>query len=385
MLINLLTLMTGIVGLITTTIAVFRHKTNCILNKYLIVFLTLLSIRYMIRGFSIYFEKIPNQIFTFMYIYFLILMIVCMYLYFRDLVFNKKWQPKDLIHFIAPSVIVGLFAFNFQYHYEYDRSVRILYITLLLFCYLIYNFLGYRLLIQNIWSKKSDIPLLIKQNKTIKNWTLYLYIGTLIQGLIIIIVYITNDFNYNNEGNNYQMGISSVFWLIFFTKMLATPELLYGYDLIKAKTETSKKEEVLLNTVWILNITTEITNQKDLKISDLVNTNLNNYIQQIENLSFNTHTFRDPLLTLEDFAKKLHIPIVHLLYVFKYNCNLTFVEYKKTIRIQDAITLLENDFLKTSTLESLAKVVGFSSYKPFYSSFKSITTMTPQEYCKNLK
>jgi AraC-like DNA-binding protein len=88
---------------------------------------------------------------------------------------------------------------------------------------------------------------------------------------------------------------------------------------------------------------------------------------------------------LEDFAKELHIPIVHLLYVFKYHCSLTFVEYKKMIRIQDAIKLLESNFLKSNTMESLAKEVGFSSYKPFYVSFKSIMGVSPQEYFKNIK
>jgi AraC-like DNA-binding protein len=64
---------------------------------------------------------------------------------------------------------------------------------------------------------------------------------------------------------------------------------------------------------------------------------------------------------------------------------MTFVEYKKMVRIHDAVKLLETDFLKNNTMESLAMKVGFSSYKPFYSSFKAITGITPQEYSKTLK
>lgn len=152
---------------------------------------------------------------------------------------------------------------------------------------------------------------------------------------------------------------------------------------MKIKIEAYRKAVVVLNSVWIMDTILEVTNQKDLKIAGSVASNLNNYIHQIESLSFHTNIFRTPALTLEDFAKKIHIPIVHLLYVFKYHCAITFVEYKKMIRIQDAIKMLETDFLKNSTMESLALEVGFSSYKPFFNSFKSITGMSPQQYIRN--
>jgi AraC-like DNA-binding protein len=312
-------------------------------------------------------------------------MTACTYLYFRDLVNNRKWHSKDAIHLIVPTIIVALFAFNVHFHFAQDRTIRIVYVTLLTLCYLTYNFFSYRLLHRNIWSKKSSPQFLDKQAKAIKSWTLYFYVAIVVLGLMIILVFITNDFNYNSAGNKYQVTIASLFWLGFFIKLLATPELLYGYDFMKIKIETHKNAEVVLDTVWLLDTTPEITNQKDLKIASSVATNLNNYIHQIESISFHTQTFRNPTLTVKDFAKKLDLPSVHLLFVFKYHCSLSFVEYKKMVRIHDAIKLLKNNFLKNSTLESLAMEVGFSSYKPFYNSFKAITGITPQEYSKNIK
>ena len=384
MLISLLSLMTGIVGLITTAIAIMRHKANPLINKYLIVILSVISTQFLIRGFSSFLNKMSAEIFTFSYVFFVILMSACTHLYFRELVYPRKRNSKDAIHFIVPALIIALFAFNVHYHFEHDRTIRIVYVSLLILCYLIYNFFSYRLLRQTIWAKKSSVPFLAKQATAIKNWTLYLYSAIVLLGLMIILVFITNGFNYNSDGNKYQITIASLFWLGFFIKLLATPELLYGYDFMKIKIEAYKKAEVVLNTVWLLDMTPEITNQKDLKIASNVATNLNNYIHQIESLSFHTHTFRNPTLTVEDFAKKLDLPSVHLLYVFKYHCSLSFVEYKKMVRIHDAIKLLETGFLKSSTMESLAMEVGFSSYKPFYTSFKSITGTTPQEYYKTL-
>jgi len=199
---------------------------------------------------------------------------------------------------------------------------------------------------------------------------------------MIILVFITNGFNYNSNGNSYQITLAALFWLAFFIKLLATPELLYGYDFMKIKIEAYKKAEVVLDAIWILDTRQGITNQKDLKITVSVTTNLNSYIHQIESLSFHTNTFRNPEITVEDFAQKLNLPKVHLLYVFKYHCAITFVDYKKMVRIHDAIKLLETGFLKSSTMETLAMVVGFSSYKPFFTSFKSIIGMSPQDYLK---
>ena len=64
---------------------------------------------------------------------------------------------------------------------------------------------------------------------------------------MILLVFITNGFNYNSDGNKYQITIASLFWLGFFIKLLATPELLYGYDFMKIKIEAYKKAEVFLN------------------------------------------------------------------------------------------------------------------------------------------
>ena len=385
MLINLLTLMTGIVGLVTTAIAVVRNNVNPIINKYLIILFGVISVRFLLRGFSMYLNKIPVELFSFANTFVLILMAACSHLYFRDLVNKRKWRYKDTIHLFAPFLTVVLYVYNFEQQFEYSNTIRILCFVILIICILVYNYLSYQLLNNTIWSKTQVEPFRNKQTAIIKSWTLCLYVAIVFLGLMIILVFATNDFHYNSVGNRYQITIASLFWLGFFIKLLATPELLFGYDFMRIKIETDKKNEVGINSIWILNTKVEITNQKDLKISKLVISNLKNYIYLMDNLAFGTYNFRNPSLTLEDFAKELHIPIVHLLYVFKYHCSLTFVDYKKMIRIQDAVKLLESDFLKSNTMESLAKEVGFSSYKPFYVSFKSIMGVSPQEYFKNIK
>jgi AraC-like DNA-binding protein len=47
--------------------------------------------------------------------------------------------------------------------------------------------------------------------------------------------------------------------------------------------------------------------------------------------------------------------------------------------------LIESDFLKINTLDALAMKVGFSSYNPFFTSFKEVTGSTPQAYSKIIR
>ncbi len=54
-------------------------------------------------------------------------------------------------------------------------------------------------------------------------------------------------------------------------------------------------------------------------------------------------------------------------------------------RIEDSIHLMEAGYLKTNTLESLAYKTGFSSYNPFFSAFKKVTSFSPQDYIKSKK
>jgi len=112
MIINFLALMTGIVGLITTGIAVFRYKANPLINRYLIVILSVLSVRFLLRGVSIYLHKIPVEILTSTNVFMVILMGACTHLYFRDLVYSKKRRTKDAIYLIAPLVVVLLHILN---------------------------------------------------------------------------------------------------------------------------------------------------------------------------------------------------------------------------------------------------------------------------------
>ena len=54
-------------------------------------------------------------------------------------------------------------------------------------------------------------------------------------------------------------------------------------------------------------------------------------------------------------------------------------------RVQDSIELIKTGYLDKKTTESIATKVGFTSYTTFFNSFKSITGLSPNEYCMKAK
>ena len=106
------------------------------------------------------------------------------------------------------------------------------------------------------------------------------------------------------------------------------------------------------------------------------------YLHQIEAFSSHTQAFRNPDLSPEDVAVALKIPISHIHFILKFHCNESFTYYKKIVRIHDATKLLERGYLNDNKVESLASLVGFSSYNTFSIAFKNITGVTTQEYVK---
>ena len=88
---------------------------------------------------------------------------------------------------------------------------------------------------------------------------------------------------------------------------------------------------------------------------------------------------------IDKLAVEMKVPKSHLKYIFKYHSKISFSEFKKTIQIKNAIEFIDKGYLKTNTLDSLAIKTGFSSYSPFFKSFKSITNLSPQDYVKDQK
>jgi AraC-like DNA-binding protein len=381
MITNLILTFSGLLGFITLFFILISFKSNRLINVYLALVIFFVSLRFCLIGLKDFDSStLLNEIVRYYNISFIFLIPVT-YLYFKNLILSiKNFAFKDLFHFLLPILFIlsirnldSTIVFGIQLHYIFVSVFIIYTIT--------YSILIYFMLKRNVWNKKGSLEIVIKQNALITKWTIYLY--TVIN-LMILRFLLSLYFELKSDslisGLN-GLWITAIIWIFIYAKILTSPEILYGYAIIYKKENPNENSASPTISTWSREEKNKITNVQDVQLKSKLNQNIGKYIVTLEDAVQQNHFFRDSKFSLLDLALKLNIPKSHLSYLFKYHSVISFSDYKKIIRIQDALQLIQEDYLKSNTFDSLAKEVGFASYNPFFTSFKDVVGKTPNEYC----
>ena len=357
-----------------------KSQDRSLINKYLSVIIAFQAFRFAVYGFLQAYAVQNTALLTNFLDVCVVALMPCFYLYFRDLVHEKGFEAGNLLHFIAPTLLVLIFLSKQLVFPETGTVVRKSFLVVSILLYALYAYFGFRLLAEKVWRRRSEINAVQMHNELIRNWTILLYAGF----IAIVTIRITTGFLIHRDYHydTHYLWMTALIWSALFVKILLTPEILYGYGFLSRTIETVTEKRVL-DTVWKTDgPVTPIVSEKDRKTGERISPTLTALIHGIEELSFHSHAFRNPDLSLEDIAAALKVPLSHVSYIFKYHCRESFSDYKKIVRIHDATRLLESGYLNEKTIESLSQKVGFSSYVTFYLAFKSITGMPTQEYVK---
>lgn len=377
---NLIISFCGLIGFLTIFLILLRYKTNRITNIYLVLILLIVSIRMLLIGIL----TTENHLFVIRilqkYNNFLIIIVPSVFLYFFNLIKDKKtFEYKDTIHFIIP-IIFNITDYLIDNNYILIYNPKKYYYAFFAAYTLIYLILMFKLLNANIWNRKGEISIVIKQNKLLKQWSLYLYFFFTIIAIRLIVtlfIEIKNDAYYFGASN---LWVSAIFWLILYFKIIISPEILYGYSFLNTKINENKKADKPALSFWSIKTTTTITNIQDNQLNTKIEKIIPEYIKTIDQFSFHNAHFRQIGFSLQDVSIKLNIPKSHLTFLFKYHSKISFSDYKKIVRIHDSLALIDEGYLSTNTFDSLAKEVGFKSYNTFFVSFKDYTGVTPHEF-----
>jgi AraC-like DNA-binding protein len=382
MLSNLLFIVTGIIGFVTTFLIFTNYKSNRIMNLYIILLILIISFRFFLSGLTYFIFDTDFRNTYFKYSNISLVVIPICYLYFKNLSENKnKINSKELLHFIFPSSFFLFIINRNHFYFDSERIEMILYGLFFIFA-IVYLILCFRMLKTKIWTRKGEIKVIQKQNKLIKKWTLFLFIALVLTiSRLFIAIILEIYFDESIKGHSYQW-ISAIIWLTILFKILISPEILYGYNVLHQKINENKNNSLVLNDIWKTTPDIELNNSQHLVLKEKIDQNIIDYIKEIETISLKFELFRNSNLTITDLANSLQIPKSHISYLFKYHSTISFSEYKKVIRIHDAIKQIELNYLKNNTLDSLSKKVGFTSYNPFFTSFKEIVGLSPLEYYK---
>ena len=373
---DLMFILNGTLGLMCFVLVVYSLKKNRAVNVYLALIILAVSTRLIFRGIieltqntELFIPVFSNDI-SFM-------ALPLPYLYFRNLAFKKSiFKTKYLFHFLLPGLVTIEMNYHLIeeiFHVELTFLVKSLIISIVLF----YILLDYIIIRKSFWRKTSVIELKTEHETLLKRWSIVFYIAFLVTAIKIICdqLFIKDNLHISE---NFFTWIS---WLIVFIMILTSPSILNIY-----LSQLSREREVTSNVIsnWCLKSTSKISNKQDLQLSQKINPELDAYFQQIDQFIEKEHFFRQSGLSVNDLAFKLKIPKSHLSFIFKYHSTVSFSDFKKLIRIQDAIKLIDDGYLKTNTFDSLSKEVGFSTYNTFYTAFKEVTSKAPQEYVTEL-
>lgn len=386
MYLSILYFITGLLGFMTFSVVVAQYRSNRKVNIYLIILLFYVASRFLLGGIHILISFDEWEDFMIVFRSFGSFVFPCMYLYFTNLVIDEKYFIKaDLRHFIFPVVLgfanllIRKYAISLHFYIYFLFSGIALY----------YLFLSYVELKNKVWFRKPGAGIVDSQKALIRNWTIFIFILYALSILrIVISIFLDIYIAGYSDGTNY-FWISAVLCCVLFFKILLTPVVLHFTNATNdngQKKEHKKENFVLVfDDFWILSEAVLVLNDQDLKLKERVNANLLIYVHDIERMALEQFCFRNPVISMRDFAIKLGIPRSHLIYLFKCHSNVSFIEFKKTVRIYDAINLIEAGFLKSNALMCLCKKTGFSTYDLFLTSFKEITGVSPQEYNKMIE
>ena len=380
MIANLAVAFSGLMGFLTIFLILIRYQSNRITNIYLVIIFGIVSTRMVVIG---TFNLENNDVITTLlekYNNLLIVIIPCTYLYFLNLVHDKKRiELNNLKHFIIP-LLFNLIDYALDNSYLSLIKNNFYYYIFFALYTIVYLVLNYNLLNKNIWNRKGDISIVVKQNQLIKNWSVFLFSIFLVNALRTIVVLFWEINNQNYSFGASFLWITAILWLSIYFKIIISPEILYGYTFLNSKINENKKSDKPILSFWTTKTIIEITNIQDKQLNDKIKEAIPEYIKLIDQFSFHNQTFRNKGFVISDLSNKLNIPKSHLNFLFKYHSKISFSEYKKIVRIHDSLALINEGYLTTNTFDSLAKEVGFKSYNTFFVSFKDYTGVTPQEF-----
>jgi AraC-like DNA-binding protein len=86
---------------------------------------------------------------------------------------------------------------------------------------------------------------------------------------------------------------------------------------------------------------------------------------------------------LDSLYKISGVPLHHWTLYFNEIKKQSFIEWKNKLRIDYAVKLIKEDFIKEQTFESLAAACGFTTQSTFIRVFKSCTGMSPRDFLKS--
>lgn len=320
----------GFLGLLVVLMLLRYRKSNALINIYLIIIIFFSSIRLIDQGvFNLY--ALSSFFVSYQWTKpILLVAIPTFYLYFKT-IFNEtnSFKKNHFYHFIYPTL--NIVFYNLQHSYfinnVYAFKAQKLGVILFLMYYLVITL---KLVYAKLYKETNQGDTSNNQLTLRKKWSLFfMSIAILLCiGLIVPLLFeVWTGIAFKDNSNALP---KSLLWFGIFVKIISSAEILHGYPRLKRSVFLSSNPTKLSVAIWNLDEPT-IRNLQDAKLKDTIRVVKEEYIINLTTFVNTNFPFRQNDYDLDNLAEDLKIPKSHLTYIFKYYCNLSFVNYKNIV------------------------------------------------------
>jgi AraC-like DNA-binding protein len=367
MFLNITSLLVGFLCLFVVVLMLFNSKPNRKTNVFLVVILFFAGVQRFINAIEaleltkLTYSPLKLRLSVAFFI------VPVYYLFFKRLIKGNTMLKQELLHFVLPIILLLIDIFIVGYGLSY-------YIFLAFSC----CYFGAILLLVRELIKNKKRSLFEEANyNTIRTWTLLM---TLITFSLVVF---SNYFLFSeaksaiNLNNFYRY--SSVLWLITIIYIFKNPVIIFGeYNLLK-NIQSNELQELL---VWSKK-TLRTIEEKDKIIYNNIANKIGSIILSIQKLQKSAPAITSFTFNTDTLAKELKIPRSHVELIFRYYCHYSVNDFSNLVKINYAVSLINEGYLENYTVAHLGGVCLFNSRFTFSKNFKKFIGVSVSDYVIN--
>jgi AraC-like DNA-binding protein len=315
---------------------------------------------------------------------------------------DNTLRPKDYLHFLPAligliSVIPYIFS-DFEYkvtiaqafiddpnniktvktHWFYPNYINVIMRPILFFGYGIASMM--MILIYS--KKKRTYSPIIQKNKILRWLTTISVVAVMISFCYMWMTYVfftTENFGRDSFNKLNITYITGFVYALIPLMIFIFPDILYGIP--RARTLNNEKSLKSKKVVSKDKVNSE-TELSQFNPSEFDEDPLNEIAAMIVSYFETKKPFVKHDFSIQDLVNDLKIQKHHAYYCFNTLLNEKFTTMRTKYRVEHAKEILTNGDISINTIESMGLMSGFSSKSSFFSAFREVTGITPNEYYK---
>lgn len=364
MFLNLVSLLVGFLCLFVVVLMLFNPKPDRKTNLYLIIILFLAGIQRFVNGIEVLelsevtYSPLKLRLSAAFFI------VPVYYLFFRRLIHGNTDFKKELLHFILPTILVLIDVLILSYSLSY-------------YFYLTFSCFYFAAILLQVFGllRSKNRSMLEKSNfKTIRAWTILM---TLITFLLVLF---SNYFLFSGAKAGINLNdfyrYSSLLWLIALIYIFKNPVIIFGEKNLIKNIQVYEPQEFL---IWSRK-PLKLIEEKDNALNNSLSSKIEGIILNIQKLQKSKQLLSKITFTANSLAKELKIPKSHVDFILKYHCHYSVNDFSNLVKINFAVSLMNDGYLDKYTIASLGDRCLFNSRFTFSKNFKKFMGVSVSDY-----